>query len=342
MQGCRGVILDTTGSMYRRTLTARVLVALVLVALCGFLTTRAHYALKNTEIAEEITSRRLVFGCGYPLQLLSAKVFPDYEFVTADHDTLGTPQDILLIGMHGGCTIAKQFTGRVVYVNGEAEVEEMVNGSFYLGPLSVQRRRALQFYYVSYAALAIQNVQESLLRRNQSEGDKFLLYISSRCFPHRERAFDNLSQLGEVAAGGRCRGNTATNVYQESVAGSWCSESVQAIYRKYKFGLVMENSNVTGYVSEKLLQAFHGGVIPIYYGPEDVFKIFNKDALIFYTEIHQDEVIAQVARLLHDPDAYNRKASLPFLVEGALESYFWKGRVQINKIRQHIGDAPLK
>ncbi len=289
---------------------------------------------------EEAT--KFVYGCGYPLKLLSEKVFPDYNFVAMENETAGSPQDILLIGMHGRCTAAQHFKGRVIYVNGEAKVGEMVDGSFYLGPVSERNKRSLQFYYVSYAALEIPNVQESFLGRIHGAGEKFLLYISSRCDPHRERAFDMFSQLGKVAAGGRCRGTIATNVYEEKVQGAWSSESVRAVYRKYKFGLVMENSNATGYVSEKLLQAFHGGVVPIYYGPEDVFKIFNREALIYYDETRKDEVIKRVSRLLNDPKAYARINSLPFLAKGALEGYFWKGNAQINQIRLHVGVAPLK
>ena len=285
---------------------------------------------------------KFVYGCGYPLKLLSEKVFPDYNFVTLKNNTGGSPQDILLIGMHGRCTAARQFTGRVIYVNGEARVGEMVDGSFYLGPVSGRSKRSLQFYYVSYAALEIPNVQQSFLERTHSTGEHFLLYISSRCDPHRERAFDMFSQLGKVAAGGRCRGTIATNVYEEKVQGAWSSESVQAVYRKYKFGLVMENSNATGYVSEKLLQAFHGGVIPIYYGSEDVFKIFNREALIYYDELCKDDVMTQVRHLLNDPKAYARMNALPFLAEGALETYFWKGNTQVNQIRLHVGLAPLK
>ena len=39
---------------------------------------------------------------------------------------------------------------------------------------------------------------------------------------------------------------------------------------------------VTGYVSEKILNAFFAGGIPIYYGSLEVFDIFNKRAFVYF------------------------------------------------------------
>ena len=51
---------------------------------------------------------------------------------------------------------------------------------------------------------------------------------------------------------------------------------------------VGENSNVAGYVTEKIANAFMGSTVPIYYGTRDIFKLFNKDAFIYYDVRHPE------------------------------------------------------
>ena len=38
----------------------------------------------------------------------------------------------------------------------------------------------------------------------------------------------------------------------------------------------------SAYITEKIMMAFIGGCIPIYYGPPGIFDIFNEKAFVFY------------------------------------------------------------
>ena len=40
----------------------------------------------------------------------------------------------------------------------------------------------------------------------------------------------------------------------------------------FRFAMAFENANVSGYVTEKIVNAFLAGAIPIYWGHPDVFK----------------------------------------------------------------------
>lgn len=53
------------------------------------------------------------------------------------------------------------------------------------------------------------------------------------------------------------------------------------VYEQYNFGLTMENHDRKGYVTEKIMNAFEGGAIPIYWGDEKLAKRwFNPGAFI--------------------------------------------------------------
>ena len=48
----------------------------------------------------------------------------------------------------------------------------------------------------------------------------------------------------------------------------------------YKFSIAMENSEGEGYISEKIVDSFLAGTIPIYYGGYNVDQYINKNAFI--------------------------------------------------------------
>ena len=49
----------------------------------------------------------------------------------------------------------------------------------------------------------------------------------------------------------------------------------------YMFSIVIENSSYSSYWSEKILDCFATGTIPIYLGSPDIDKWFNPDGIIF-------------------------------------------------------------
>ena len=55
------------------------------------------------------------------------------------------------------------------------------------------------------------------------------------------------------------------------------------IFRKYKFALCFENSkNLSGYITEKILDCFTSGVVPIYAGAPNISQYIPKEAYIDY------------------------------------------------------------
>jgi len=52
----------------------------------------------------------------------------------------------------------------------------------------------------------------------------------------------------------------------------------------YMFSVTMENASYDGYWSEKILDCFACGTIPIYYGDTNIGKYFNTDGIIFLEE----------------------------------------------------------
>lgn len=96
--------------------------------------------------------------------------------------------------------------------------------------------------------------------------------VSNPGCEYREKFFEKLSERKHVASGGRCKNN---------LPGGVCVDDKKDFVSRYKFNLAFENSDTSGYVTEKLVQAWAAGCIPVYWGGGGMIGTeFNRDAFI--------------------------------------------------------------
>jgi hypothetical protein len=106
----------------------------------------------------------------------------------------------------------------------------------------------------------------------------------------------------------------------------------------------MENRKLDGYITEKIFLAFVGGCIPIYYGANQIFDIFNKLSFVYFDIDKPTEAIMQIRHLEENETAYLEMWNYPILANGnkTLEDFFsltddiGHGKLK-QKIRQVMG-----
>lgn len=142
--------------------------------------------------------------------------------------------------------------------------------------------------------------------------------------------FNALSKYRQVASGGALFNNVGGRV-----------DDKEAFLRKHKFNIAFENCSYPGYVTEKLVEAFAAGTIPIYWGDPLVTETFNPEAFINCNDYSSwNEVIEAVKRLDEDDELYMKMLTAAPLKEGepSLDSL-------INGLREflyHIIDQPAE
>lgn len=73
----------------------------------------------------------------------------------------------------------------------------------------------------------------------------------------------------------------------------------------YKFSLAFENSTYKGYTTEKIVQAWAAGTIPIYWGDPSIAEQFNEKAFInCHAYSNWDEVIEKIVEIDNDNELY--------------------------------------
>ena len=99
----------------------------------------------------------------------------------------------------------------------------------------------------------------------------FCSFVYSNCFAQdlRTQMFEKLSQYKKVDSGGRYKNNIGGAVKDKNEFQS-----------KYKFSIAFENASYDGYSTEKIVESFAAGTIPIYYGDPLIANDFDERAFV--------------------------------------------------------------
>lgn len=96
-------------------------------------------------------------------------------------------------------------------------------------------------------------------------------------------------------------------------------ESCVNFHKRYKFNLCFENSfdetSDTIYITEKLINAYVYGTVPIYWGSDKVTKWFNEKAFVNCNGKSSGEIVELIKRIDSDNDLYFEMLSQPLFKE---------------------------
>lgn len=193
----------------------------------------------------------------------------------------------------------------------------------------------IPYYYYSDDRWKAAREKHLHIDRQKIRDRKFCSVVVSNelnSYPARRDFFDTLFQYKQVDSGGRAYNNIGGPV-----------EDKLAFLNKYKFNIAFENSSTPGYVTEKIMDAFAAGVVPIYWGAPDIAKEFNNKAFI---NCHQfsswEEVVRELKRLDKDEDAYMDMLKTPILTEDCFASKFCNDSYYQQCIRSIFDQEPQR
>ena len=147
---------------------------------------------------------------------------------------------------------------------------------------------------------------------------KFLAYIASNCIKKRDKLFSLIKNKKDSAeALGSC-----SNPNKTKSPGGW--EGLESVYARYDFGFAMENHQVPGYITEKILNVFRGGAIPIYWGDSKTVKnYFNPKAYIDVGAFDSlEEAADYIVRLSQDKKRINSMRNEPMFKDNQAPEIF--------------------
>ncbi len=89
----------------------------------------------------------------------------------------------------------------------------------------------------------------------------------------------------------------------------------------FKFNICPENSDTTGYTTEKVFESIQAGCIPVYWGSDNNPEpdILNPEAIILFDERNPKPAKLKIKELYENPAAYNEFIQIPPFKENAAE-----------------------
>ena len=300
--------------------------------------------------------------CGF-LRGVSESLFPaclGFQRITTDPDSA----DVFL-GSHYGDAPRREFAGAIVFFDGEsgssysASRDAPLTAAFcadvYIGPRAnhtVLQSRGIECEYVPFASLSFgerrMHTPLALVSRAaiRKPIDVCLCgYLASNPVDARENFFDELFSIAAtegqvVRALGQCAGShgqpaSVTRRFQDG----YIDEAVRLL-RQCRFAMAFENESVDGYVTEKLVNAYLAGCIPLYSGSSAAFEIFNRDSLIYIDDFRSfGAAVRYVMEVAKDERECDQLLSASPLAPGALECFFsWYTGVD-GPLGERISDA---
>ena len=125
--------------------------------------------------------------------------------------------------------------------------------------------------------------------------EKNCCFVASNFAKKREKFWDVLkTKLDKCDEFGKIRG-------RQPLDGDW--KDLTDTYSKYKFVIAMENVDKKGYITEKIINAYRAGAIPIYWGSDRMIeRIFNPDSFINLSDFENDEkCVEYICELANNP-----------------------------------------
>ena len=155
---------------------------------------------------------------------------------------------------------------------------------------------------------------------------KGIAYINSVCHPHRDKMFFLLEERlpRQVHALGKCPLNYERKDKINIPTRASGYDKLTSVYEDYNFVFAMENSKVHGYISEKILNSYYGGAIPIYWGDGQMARrFFNPKSYIDVDSFNSFEEAADyIASVYKSKEATEEYLNAPmFLDKNKIDPY---------------------
>lgn len=160
------------------------------------------------------------------------------------------------------------------------------------------------------------------------EKKKFCLFITRTNTNPAKNVFEKMRKIGECH---QIKDSQFDILRKKSC---YHDDTLLTIFNQYKFICCCENSFTNGYITEKIFNVFFARAIPIYYGPSDKFRYFNKDSFIEITDNLSDISVEKIRHLNENEAQYNAFLKMSIInKEFNDENYIKRSQNFIDKIR---------
>lgn len=157
---------------------------------------------------------------------------------------------------------------------------------------------------------------------DEIKNKKFCLFaVSNGNAKERVEFFNQLSNYKKVDSCGKFMNNLGYNCPNNHE-----SKDYQEFISQYKFMICFENTSSPNYFTEKLINAYVNGTIPIYWGCPNLDNYVNMSSILYlppqYTDQDVSNLIERIKELDQDNEAYRSYYNSVFFKDGKIPDSF--------------------
>jgi hypothetical protein len=214
-----------------------------------------------------------------------------------------------------------------------------------------ERYLRLPVYFMTYLEDSLKNALSKntrIITFTQGRKDKFCSFVYSNinADPMRTVLFNKINSYRKVDSGGKFLKNIDSPIIRRAGQKGDTFESLKRLAEEkrqyesaYKFSIACENTSYPGYTTEKIIQSFAAGTIPIYWGDPVIGEIVNKKAFINVMDYKDlDEMLQVVKEIDSNDNQYFEMLQQPVFLE---LNYFKEVMKKADAFLRYIIDQPL-
>ena len=165
------------------------------------------------------------------------------------------------------------------------------------------------FYYppTLHKIAYTENYIEEINNPKKIEKTKFCCFVVSNggC-EMRNKFFKKLCEYKKVDSFGKIFRNCDVIIPGRDNSNKWEKDYLNTI-GQYKFMITFENILGYGITSEKIINAFKGNTLPIYWGNQHIYKMYNKGSFINTHDFKDFEEVIRYIEKVDSDDLLNQK-----------------------------------
>ena len=160
---------------------------------------------------------------------------------------------------------------------------------------------------------------------------KFCNFVVSNDFSAERNAFfEEFSARCPIDSGGSYRNNIGGPVADKL-----------AFQRQYRFSIAYENSRDPGYVTEKIVDAFAAGTVPIYWGDPLIKQEFNPDSFVCADNYPDNAALIDAIEAIdRDQELFLRYCHAPVLAPGCRAEQYRDDRLCLEFLEHIFAKGP--
>jgi hypothetical protein len=176
----------------------------------------------------------------------------------------------------------------------DAKKNDILIGGQFNSDNTIQLPPFIRYIYNYDTEKIMTRLTERPTRTAETIPKKFCCFIvTNEEGPQRNMLFQFLNKAKPVDSLGKYKNNVdvvCTHHYS--------SDEYRELISQYKFVIAFERKKETGLITERIVNAFEAGVIPIYWGTPAVFNYFNKNAFIAMDDKKSGAIRAVIDRIM--------------------------------------------